>query len=290
MHGLKIIKLLLLFIAVILLGDIRAADSPKTKMKTFVSILPQAYVVERIGGPYVEVHIMVGEGQSPATYDPSPKQIAMLNESKLYFRIGTPFEKGLIRKIQSSAKHLEVVDTRKNVKLRYFERSTGPQIPDPHIWLDPKRVKIQADTICDALCRMDPTHANEFRNTLRAFKGDLTRLDAKISRELSPLKGKKFYVFHPAFGYFADSYGLRQVAVEIEGKEPTARQMTALIEMAKKDNAKVVFVQPQYTKKNTETLAKAINGKVVTLNPLPRDYIEGLETMAHAIWNALTAP
>lgn len=289
MYGFKITKLLFLFIAVILLRNIWAADSPKTKMKTFVSILPQAYFVERIGGPYVEVHVMVGEGRSPATYEPSPRQMALLNESQLYFRIGTPFEKGLIRKVKSSAKHLEVVDTRKNVKLCYFEHSKGPQIPDPHIWLDPKRVKIQADTICDTLCRTDPSHANEFKNNLRIFKRDLSRLDAKISKTLSPLKGRKFYVFHPAFGYFADSYGIRQVAVEIEGKEPTARQMTALIEMAKSDNVKAIFVQPQYTKKNTETLAKAIGSKVVTINPLPRDYLEGLEKMANAIWSALSA-
>ncbi len=265
-----------------------APDTHAQKIKTFVSILPQACFVERIGGPYVEVGVLVGPGQSPATYEPTPKQMAKLARSRLYFRIGTPFEKAFIPKISDTYKNLKVIDTRKGIKLRYFKRSRDSQAPDPHIWLDPKLVKIQAENICNALVYSDPAHTAEYKGNLQVFQADLDRVDAKIATTLAPLKGSKFYVFHPAFGYFGDSFGLTQVAVEIEGKSPSAKQLVDLIKRAKKDNVKVIFVQPQFAEKNARVVAEAIGGAVVPMNPLARNYLKNLEHMAAAIKDALS--
>jgi zinc transport system substrate-binding protein len=263
------------------------AKTTAGEISAFVSILPQAYFVERIGGKHVDVTVLVGPGRSPATYEPTPKQMARLGRSQLYFRIGTPFERGFIDKISRTFTNLTIIDTRKGVTLRYFKQSQGLEVPDPHIWLDPKRVKIQAETISKALKETDPAHADEFEKNLKAFQADLDRVDMKIAGILAPLKGGKIYVFHPAFGYFAESYGLTQVAVEIEGKEPSPKQLSRLINMAKKEEVRVIFVQPQYATKEARTVARAIGGVVVPINPLPRNYLKNLEDMANIIEKGL---
>jgi zinc transport system substrate-binding protein len=280
-------KAILIFAGILVVNVASAAQSQAQKIKAFVSILPQAYFVERVGGPFVEVKVLVAPGQSPATYDPTPKQMSELGRSQLYFRIGTPFEKSFIAKISDTFKRLKIIDIRKGIQLRSFKQSGLSQVPDPHIWLDPKLVMIQASTICNALAQVDPVHEEEYKANLSTFNADLINVDAKIAKTLAPVKGSKFYVFHPAFGYFGDSFGLTQVAVEIEGKAPSAKQLTHLIKRARKDNVKVIFVQPQFAKKYARTVAEAIGGAVVPINPLARDYLKNLENIAENLKKAL---
>lgn len=268
------------------------------KVPVFVSILPQAYFLDRIGGQYVEVEVLVGEGQSPATYEPTPKQMAKLSSAKAYFAIGVPFEKNIMRKIQQSHKKLVVVETQKGITYRYLddhrhdrdEKGGGEshnRMPDPHIWLDPKLVKVQVRNIHDALCRLDPANAKGYSSNLQAFVSDIDRVDERITAALAPVKGRNMYVFHPAFGYFADSYGLNQVPIEIEGKEPGAKQLAEIIDRAKKEGVRVIFVQPQFSTKSAETVAKAIGGAVIPINPLARDYIANLDRIASAVEKGL---
>ena len=281
-----------------LLSSISAAEIPSGKIKVFVSILPQAYFVERIGGEYLEAAVLVGPGQSPATYEPTPRQMARLGGSKVYFRIGVPFERGFLPKISKTYDQLEIIDTSVGITPRYLtgsghrhdedEEKELHGLRDPHVWLDPKAVKIQAGTICDVLSRIDPDHAGYFQGNAEAFISDLDRLDDEIDRILKPLQGQKIYVFHPAFGYFAQSYGLEQTAIEVEGKEPSARQLSEFINKARAENVKIIFVQPQYSRKNAKAIAHAIGGAVVPINPLPKDYLQELETMALEIKNALS--
>jgi len=267
-------------------------------MTVFVSILPQAYFLERIGGQRIEVEVLVGEGQSPATYEPSPQQMAKLSSAKAYFAIGVPFEKNFVNKIRQSHRELVVVETQRGVPYRYVDshrhdhdgKASGKghgRIPDPHIWMDPKLVKVQARNIFDALCRLDPENAKGYSENLKAFLSDLDRVDKRIASTLAPFKGDSMYVFHPAFGYFANSYGLHQVPIEIEGKEPGARQLADIIEKAKKDRVRVIFVEPQFSKKSAEAIARAIGGVVVPINPLSRDYLSNLEKIASAIEKGL---
>ncbi len=267
------------FTALFFVGTADAA----TTIRAFVSILPQAEFVKQVGGPHVEVDVLVGPGQSPATYEPTPKQMARLSQADVLFRIGTPFEKGFIEKVAKTHEHLEIVDTRKGVPLRYFDRTKGAAAPDPHIWLDPHLVRIQAATICEALIDLAPEHRPTFERNLAAYQEALDRVDREIAQTLAPLKGSSFYVFHPAFGYFGDRYGLEQVAVEIAGKEPTPKQLAALIRRAQAEKVRVIFVQPQYSKKLAETIAEEIGGAVVPINPLPENYLANLEDIAEAL-------
>ncbi|MFH1746671.1 MAG: zinc ABC transporter substrate-binding protein [Planctomycetota bacterium] len=265
-----------------------------SKLAVFVSILPQAFFVERIGGEYVDVNVLVRPGQSPHSYEPTARQMSALAKARVFFRIGVPFEEVLVPKIEGTFKQLEMCDTCIGIERRTMacvehdhdhdhERGTD----DPHTWLSPRLVKIQAQNICDALCRLDPPHADDYRHNLAAFHDELDALDARLAAALAPLKGRELFVFHPAYGYFADAYGLKQVPVEIEGKEPTARNLAALIERAKATNVRVIFVQPQFSDASAAVVAREINGAVIPLDPLARDYCANMEHMAAAVTKAL---
>lgn len=261
---------------------------PGGKVRAFVSVPPQAYFVERVGGPHVEVEALVAPGQSPHTFEPAPRQMAKLSEAQVYFGIGVPFEKTLLEKIEGAFKRLRVVDTRAGAQLRAM---TAPHEhggePDPHLWLNPRLVKIMAADICASLKDLDPAHARDYEANLRAFLEDLDELDSRIAAALTPLAGREFFVYHGAFSYFAHAYGLKQVAVQIGGKEPGAKRLAALIERAKKGNVRVIFVQPQFSTASAEAVAGAIGAKVVAIDPLAKDYLKNLEETARKITEAL---
>ena len=270
------------------------ALAQQAKMKTFVTVLPQQYLVERIGGDRVEVEALVGPGQSPHTYEPLPKQVARLAEAQVYFRIGIPFEEQLLAKVKAVRKDMLVVDCRQGVKFRTLTKEEGERgsqtdkddragSPDPHIWLSPAALKVQAATIFTALSGLDPGHRAEFEKNLASFNAQIDELDYQLAITLAPFKGRSIFVFHPAFGYFADTYGLKEVSVEIEGKEPSARQIAALIDLAKKERVKVIFAQPQFPQDRAKTIAEAINGKVEIIDDLAKDVPANLQRIAAAI-------
>lgn len=282
-----------------------ATAAEATKLPVSVSILPQAYFVERVGGEHVDVQVLVGPGQSPHSLQPTARQIARLGEARIYFRIGVNFETALFPRIERLFPELDVVDLRSGVQLRHIDgspcdhgdddahaptqRSTADAARqhaprhDPHIWLSPRLVKIQARTICDALCRHAPQHSAAFRRNLAEFEQDLDRVHDEIAAALKPLKGRRVYVFHPAFGYFLDEFNLEQVPVEVEGKSPTPRQLADLIERARAEQVRVIFVQPQFAQDSAKAVAESIDGVVVPINPLAREYLDNLRDIARQI-------
>lgn len=265
----------------------------------FTSILPQEYFVERIGGDRVEVQALVTPGSSPATYEPTPRQMAALSEAEVFFRIGVPFENAFVPKIEGATEGLRIVDTRKGITLRkmkahhpeeHGDADGGGQDKegdDPHIWLSPRLVKVQARTIADALIEVDPAGKVTYEKNLAVFLKDLDALDAHLAEALAPVKGETFMVFHPAWGYFADAYGLEQEPIEIEGKDPSGRQLVRIIEMAKKEGVRVIFAQSQFSMESAKRIAEEIGGAVVPINPLARDYVGNLGQVAEAVLEAL---
>ncbi len=262
----------------------------------FVSIIPQAYFVERIGGDFLNVHVMVGPGQSPATYEPTPRQMANLSKAQIYFRIGVPFELIWIDQIQANNPSMRMVDLRQGIPLReveahhhhhHDEDHATDKTKDPHIWVSPPLVKIQAQTICGTLQEIDPDHASIYEDNLNDFIKDLEALDQEIKSMLKSLQTKEFMVFHPAWGYFADTYGLKQVPIELEGKEPTAKQLNEYIEYAKEHNVKFIFVQEQFNQNIAQKIAKAIGGTVISMDPLAKDYLNNMKSITSSIKQAL---
>ena len=278
----------------------RPAEAPKPsdgKIPVFVSILPQATFVKKIGGDAVDVEVMVKPGYEPATYDPTPKQMRELSRAEVYFAIGVPFEAGLMPRFESVAPKLRVVKTQEGVPLRRMARTGAHEEKpeegrhdhghdrergghDPHIWMSPRLVKIQAATIRAALSKLRPKLKPKFEANLRAFDAELDKLDKELKKALAPIRGRCIFVFHPAFGYFCDAYGLKQRAVEIEGKSPGPRRLAELIEHAKRAGVRVIFVEPQFSHASAEVIAKSIHGAVVPLDPLAADYVANLRKIA----------
>ncbi|MDO9566986.1 MAG: zinc ABC transporter substrate-binding protein [Candidatus Desulfaltia sp.] len=281
-------------------GYAKSKKSDTEKIKVFVSILPQAYFVERVGGSRVDVSVMVGPGQSPATYEPMPRQMVELGKAKLFFRIGVPFEDVWMDRISRAHPKLKVIDTRRGVQLfpmkthhhhedtQHDER--GRSRKDPHIWLSLKLVKIQAKNICDALISVDGVCGEYYRENLKAFQDDLDKLDVEIAQNLKGAGVRKFMVFHPAWGYFARDYDLEQIPVEIGGKDPGAKELVNLIEDAKNDGIKIIFVQKQFSEKSAEALADAIGGKIIQIDPLAKDYLNNMKMIAETFRMAIQLP
>jgi len=249
----------------------------KSPINVHVSILPQKYFVEKIGKDKVKVDVLVKPGKSPATYSPSPDQIKRLASSDVYFRIGVPFENSILHKIRSIA-GATIVDTRKGVVLRKR---------DPHIWMNPLIVKTQAYTIFLTLSNIDPDNRDEYKKNYDWFAKELEELDNRLKTILKELKGENLFVFHPVFGYFTDAYGLKQVAVETMGKTPKGKALSNLIKLAKKQKVRVIFVQPQFDRNAAKKIASAINGAVVSIDPLAFNYLANMENIAQNIIKAL---
>ena len=250
----------------------------------FVSIEPQAFFVERIGGDKVAVEVLVPPGKSPAIYSPESSQMVKLSRAKIFFTIGVPFERSLMPKIKDASQGLTIVDTTKGISLRQFKSGGN----DPHVWMNPLLVKKQGENICNALCSALPESTEYFRTNLKLFQADLDGLDKAIAKALKPMGGENIFVFHPVFGYFADQYGLTQMAVEVEGKAPKGKALADFIKQARAAKARVIFVQPQFDTRTAEKIANAINGVVIPMDPLARDYINNLNAMAQTIKNTFT--
>lgn len=218
-----------------------------------------------------------------------------LSDSVLYFRVGVPFEERLMKKITDTMPGLAVVDTRQGIDLRRMEgghhgdHSHQAGAADPHTWLDPRLAMVQARTIHDALAQLLPQSTTELQDGLDRLTAELQQIDHRLAEALEPLRGRSIYVFHPAYGYLTDAYGLTQVAVQIEGKEPSAKMLADLIAGARRDGVKAIFHQPQFSRSSVETLALEIGGTAVALDPLAEDYLANLEQMATVISDNLKA-
>ncbi|MCF7915552.1 MAG: zinc ABC transporter substrate-binding protein [Spirochaetaceae bacterium] len=255
-------------------------------LTVFVSILPQRYFVEQIGGSSVEVNVMVPPGKSPATYEPSPKQVFKLGRAELFFTIGVPFEQAFIPLIKDEMKSLRIIDTSRGIEKRSIhadEALENNEQTDPHIWLAPPLVEVQAAHIRDGLIEVNPEKESLYRRNYQSFVKELQTLDNDLRQILEPVKGSTILVYHPSFGYFAETYGLSQMAIEMGGKEPSARQLQEVIATAKKHDAKVLFVQPEFSKASAEKVAKAIDGAVVEVAPLNPEYMKNMRSIAQSI-------
>ena len=255
------------------------------KLNVIVSILPQKSFVQKIGKELVNIEVMVMPGESPATYEPKPSQMRNLTKSKLYFSIGVSFEKIWLKKFKNQNSKLIVVDSAKGIKkrvLKNFHKHQNHQgIKDPHIWLSPKLVKIQAKNILDALVEADKKNSDIYQKNYQNFIKEIEILDNKIKNIFKSLpKNRNFMVFHPTWGYFADDYGLNQMPIEIEGKEPKPNELKDFIKQAKKNSIKVIFVQKEFSSKMAKVIAKEAGAKVIKVSPLSLDWAKNLELVA----------
>ena len=253
----------------------------------FVGIPPLEFVVERLAGDFATVEVLLPPGASPHTYEPSPRQVAALDRAELYLQIGVPFEGPFLDKVKSVVDELRIVDCRRGIELVPIEGDEGHDhdhgFLDPHIWLDPARMQQVAANAAEALKELLPGRTAEIDRNLRDLERDIRAADRRVAEALSGFGGRTIVVFHPAYGYFARRYGLEQMAVEVEGKAPSARQLAAVVDRLENHPLRAIFVQPQFSKTAAQRIADALGCELVELDPLAGDYLANLERMAGRI-------
>ncbi|MEK6201274.1 MAG: zinc ABC transporter substrate-binding protein [Desulfobulbaceae bacterium] len=276
-------------------------------MEVFVSIPPKKWLSDKLGGSLVTTHVLVGKGQDPHTYEPTPRQLTALSRAQLYFTLDLEFEGQVIPKLKKTVHTLHFVDTagaiprigmsghghghdEQNIYAHADKQEPRQEGLDPHVWLSPLNLKIMAAAMARAMIEKDPTNKSSYEENLLETNRILDQLHQRIEQELAPYQGASFYVFHPAFGYFAHTYHLQQEAIETGGKSPTPRQLASLITQARSNKARVIFVQPQFDPKSAAALANAIGGEVVPLDHLAEDVVTNLEIIAQKVKAALTRP
>lgn len=258
-------------------------------LDVFVSVPPQKWLCEQLGDGLLKVRLLVEKGQEPHGFEPAPRKIQALSGARLLFTAGLEFEQELTRRLQTGSPRLRIVDTSRTIQKIEMEGAVhahGEEL-DPHVWLSPPNLKSMGAVMAAALIEEDPGNEHLYEKNLRRLNSLLDDLDQGIAETLAPYRGAAFFVFHPAFGYFAHRYQLQQIAVETGGKSPTPKQLFRLIRKAKADGVRVIFVQPQFDPRSAESVAAAIGGKVVPLDPLAEDAVRNLGTMASEIAQAL---
>jgi zinc transport system substrate-binding protein len=254
-----------------------------------LSILPQSYFAARIAGDRVRIMVLVGPGQNPHDYEPSPKQMADLAAAKVWILSGTEFEISLQPKLEAIFPDLVIIDGTQGVRFRLMEAPEDGDGKDPgdaidrHTWLGHKPARIMAGHIQDALITMDAGNEAMYRQNYRELITDMDREFGILRKKLSPLRGKVVFVYHPAFGYFLDEFGIIQEAVETGGKEPTPRALNSLIERAKKEKAAAIFVQAQFPVNTAKTVAASAGAVLATLDPLAPDWLANIRSMGEIL-------
>ncbi len=258
-------------------GTAGAADEP---LGVAVSIAPQRWLVERIGGPRVAVTVLVPAGADPHVFEPTARQMTALAHARLLFAVGMPFEPALVPRLRAVNPRLRVVDVR-GERQRESDGHGGGE--DPHTWLDVRQAMGHARVMAAALAAEDPGGRAAYEAGLNGLLRELAALDDRLHATLAAVKGRSFLVLHPAWGHFAGAYGLVQRAVEQEGKPPSARQLARLVDGARAEGVRAVFVEPQFSPRAARALANEIGADVVVIDPLSADYAANLERVARTL-------
>lgn len=292
--------LILVLPALLALAACRSAPVPGApgapRLRVAVSVPPQAYFVERIGGGRVAVEVMIPPGFSHVDYPLTPRQMAALSATALYIKVGHPsfdYERHYIDPFLERMPRVRIVDMSQGMRFlpgNGEEHHDLPGFPDhhdhgdgdPHVWVAPETVAVAAGNIAEALAAADPAGAPLYRANLRSFLLEIDRLDQEIRAELAAAPVRKFIVYHPGWGYFARQYGLEQIAIEAEGKEPGAAQMIELIDRARREGVRLVFIEGGFPRRSAQVIADAVDGRVVLADPQQKDWPANLRRVAAA--------
>lgn len=302
-----------LFLLLLSALGLDAAEKPE-KLRVFVPVLPYEYLLERIGGDWIDVKAIVQEGDDAHSYSPSPRQITEISKANLIFSGGISFEANFFVALGDGVHSPKDIDLLEGLELlagscseceadhdHAEEKGKGKgdaaedhdhehdheDLRDPHVWLSPKMLLHQAGRIAAILKEHTPAEASpDIDANLAALETDLKQLDQELEETLAPVKNSTIYVYHGAFAYFAADYGLTQKSIELAGRSPSPRQVAEVAKRAKEEGVKVIFVQPQFDQSSAESLAETIGGKVRTLDPLEKDIPANLRLMAKTIRSA----
>lgn len=290
------------------------------KLPVLVAVDPIAYLVERVGGNRVVVSALTPQGKDPETFAPTPGSLKAVAETKIFFRVGLPIEERFARNISSIAPNAETVDLCEKLDMlasahhhdhgdnereddcddhdeheheHEHEHDRGGDHDDDggveegaldaHVWTSPANVREMVETIAETLAEEDPEGAETYRANAAAFDSELAALQTETAERLAPYRDRGFFVFHPAYGYYAREFELKQYAIEFEGKAPRPRDLNALIERVKQEKVTKLIVQPEFNRSSAQAIANAIDGELIDHSPLVKDYFANIRSLTDAV-------
>lgn len=260
---------------------ISSQDGGEESLGVVVSIPPYGEWAEKIGGEHVDVTVLIPEGSSPHTYEPTPNQMVDVSKAELWIKNGAGLEFWADKIVQTN-KSIMTIDISEMAALIEIDGSY-----DPHVWLSTETARNATYEIYRALSTIDPENESYYQANYAAYINDIDAINTQIMAILDEKESRTFLVMHPAFSYFARDYGLTQIALEESGKEPGPERITTIIEDAKELGITTIFVEPQFSAQEAEIVAKEIGGSVVAINPLAHDYLDNLITIAESLEEGL---
>lgn len=247
-----------------------------------VTIPPYQYFVDKIAGDKVNVNVMVSNGNNPETYEPNAQQMMELSNSALYLKVGSiGFEQTWMKKLQDNAPDMKMIDTSVGITPA---KTPGGNI-DPHVWMSCKNARIISSNIFKALCQLEPENKTFFQKNYQQLLSSIDRQDSIIRKSFkdNPEMVRKFVIYHPILTYFARDYQLEQLAIEEEGREPSAAQLKSLIERARKQKIRYCLIQAEFANRNTTTFIKESQTKAMDINPLQADWANAMKEVSLAV-------
>lgn len=262
-------------------------NADESKIGVIVSVGPQLEFVQAIGGDKVDVTLMVPPGADPHTYEPLPNQLSQVSNAKIFVMVGTPieFELNYMDKMRNMNPDMLIVNSSEGIVL-IPNTAEHENNSDPHVWVSPKNAKIMVENIYQSLVKADPNNTEYYTKNRNTYLKELDELDNNITKSLAGKENSQIIVYHPAWAYFCRDYNLKQIPIEYGGKEPTSQEIVYVINLAKKNNIKVIFIEPQYSPKSAEVIASEINGKVLKVDDMAPDYIKNLNKVAETFSTA----
>jgi zinc transport system substrate-binding protein len=253
--------------------------SKEEKIGVVVSILPLAEFVEQVGKDKVEVTVIVPPGADPHLFELTPVQLKKISQAQLYVEVGSGlnFELTWMDKIKLIYKDMLICNS--SIGITLVDK-------DPHIWLSPRNAKTMVENISEALIKIDPLSQKYFKKNSIEYINKLDILDKEIKARLEGVKNRRFISSHPAWGYFAKEYDLIQIAIENEGKEPSAASLAHIIDQTRAFNISIILVSPQYNMKSAEVVAKEVGAQIIIADDLSMDYINNLRKLVEEIITA----
>ena len=279
-------KYILFFIIIILITAVLpTVDSVEAKkVTTAVTIVPQKQFVKAVAGENSEVTVMIPPGYSPGNYAPRPSELTKFSDADIYFSMGVPADiQNILPKAKQFNQNIKIVKLADKVAQEYDNRIFPNGSRDPHIWLSPKRVISIVEIIRDELIELNPEKEQLYKENTVDYIDKIKETDQKVENILNKKENNYMLVYHPSFGYFADEYNLKMVAVEEGGKEATAKHLQEIIDFAKENNIDKIFHQAEIDSRQTQALAEEIGAELVKLDPLAEDYLNNLIEMAKKI-------
>ncbi len=262
------------------------------KPLVLTTILPTKQIIQEIAGNTVTVQVLLKSGFNPATSDLTTNDLKLIRQAQLYFQVGfVDFERNNLDKIQELNPELKIINISKNCSLQDFngvvvDGSNLAEI-DPHTWLAPLMVKQQAQVIAQALVKQYPENARLYQKNLEVLVDKLENIDTQLRTAFEPIRGKTMLVYHPAFGYLAREYGFKQEYIQFDGKDPSINDLQKIIDRAKAEKVKVIFVQKQFSTDSAHSIAENIHGVVMQVDPLAENYLESITKLSTAIIEGL---